>query len=831
MDEVSDYGGAFANGPSRRPDEYEEDGEDEDDEEQSQIDEDDEDDEEADADGDDDEDDDEDEDDDSDDEEDDDDDDDEDDDDEEEDDDEAMDVDDDASPSPRSTSPTTYLRKADARRRAIHPARKLIEAKAYSIEPAAACPHAAHVHAMALSADGTVLLSGGSDGHVRRYDVYATMNGKSMLTLGVRHGFVEGVTKGGVMHSWWANEEVPAVKRERGRDGSDDDDDDDDDERLVSPVHSLAIQKDALWALSGTESGNINLTSIRHEPGVTQHVLRKHKGAVSAMALANNDTELISGGWDSGVYQWDLHTGQVVRSYGGHGGQISSLSFRPLGQKETISRRQSPSVAISLRRSESVSAKGKAEQAEGKDVDMAAAAAAPDKDSAQEPEPEQSPSPTSPRRRSRSARADGDDTNLPSPSTAAGPAPSAEDLAFEAELQKSLGIEASGGVGEDGLPDVKSEPQPASKQKRSGAASSSTPSRRGSNAEEAGGGDGEGDNDSLFGGGSDEDGDGDADADAEADSEADADGDADGDGEAEEDDDQPVSRSARPDGAGVALSKPSGGVNLPGLLGAASASTPSSSATNNLPLPTAGGGSNGSAAPSSSSTPASRLKKPLPLGGLTTVEGFDGDYSLFSNDVFLSTTLGGQALLFDRRVPSKGANVRALPLPEKTPPWCSGAVWAPDGERIYVARRNECVEEWDARMLPSSSSSEEVGIDRSVPWSGARRSSPLHTRTLRLPTSSGPVTSLAFLPNGRHVVCASYDNIRLWDLDKTPSDQSGAGGSGAIPFRIVAGHHGGAVSSLLVDPTSRFLFSASGDRGWMAGATETILISEIDASA
>lgn len=73
-------------------------------------------------------------------------------------------------------------------------------------------------------------------------------------------------------------------------------------ENLVSPVHSLAIQQESLWGLSGTESGNINLYSLRHEPGQLRHVLRKHTSAVSALVLTNDDTELISGGWDRGVH-------------------------------------------------------------------------------------------------------------------------------------------------------------------------------------------------------------------------------------------------------------------------------------------------------------------------------------------------------------------------------------------------------------------------------------------------------------------------------------------------------------------------------------------------
>lgn len=86
-------------------------------------------------------------------------------------------------------------------------------------------------------------------------------------------------------------------------------------ERLVSPVHSLAIQQESLWGLSGTESGNINLCSLRHEPGQLRHVLRQHTSAVSALALTNDDTELISGGWDRSVHVSASVNGRLQRTH------------------------------------------------------------------------------------------------------------------------------------------------------------------------------------------------------------------------------------------------------------------------------------------------------------------------------------------------------------------------------------------------------------------------------------------------------------------------------------------------------------------------------------
>ncbi|CDW95208.1 hypothetical protein [Sporisorium scitamineum] len=153
----------------------------------------------------------------------------------------------------------------------------------------AAAPHSAQIHALALSLDGQTLLTGGSDGYVRKYDVHATMNGKTMLTQNVRHGFVEGITRGGTLTAFWPHEEHFPTNGSTSSSvlnppsGPEKD-------RLIGVVHSLAIQQDALWGLSGSESGNIHLYGVRHDPGVTRHVFRKHKGAVSALALTQDET-------------------------------------------------------------------------------------------------------------------------------------------------------------------------------------------------------------------------------------------------------------------------------------------------------------------------------------------------------------------------------------------------------------------------------------------------------------------------------------------------------------------------------------------------------------
>lgn len=164
-------------------------------------------------------------------------------------------------------------------------------------------------------------------------------------------------------------------------------------------------------------------------------------------------------------------------------------------------------------------------------------------------------------------------------------------------------------------------------------------------------------------------------------------------------------------------------------------------------------------------------------------------------NVLLSSGLNGSIQLWDVRVSYKP--VASLPRSASTPPWCMSAEWSSDGDTIYAGRRNASIEEYSLRKLTS------------LP------------QTLKLPSLSGPVTALHSMPNGRHLLTASRDNLRLCEI--------GDSKSGNAKFLIVPGHHGGTISQLYVDPSNRFLVSLSGDRGWRLGTnTGTVLIYDID---
>jgi transcriptional activator SPT8 len=134
-----------------------------------------------------------------------------------------------------------------------------------------------------------------------------SINSKLMLTVAQRHPFVDSVVKAGVLMTYWEN-----------MDGN-----------VISPVYSLAAQSQGLWLLSGLESGNIRLQSVRHEEGKEIALLKEHTSAVSVLDLTPGERSLLSGSWDKKVLDWDLNVGKTRRSFPASAGQISAIEIRP----------------------------------------------------------------------------------------------------------------------------------------------------------------------------------------------------------------------------------------------------------------------------------------------------------------------------------------------------------------------------------------------------------------------------------------------------------------------------------------------------------------------
>ena len=190
-----------------------------------------------------------------------------------------------------------------------------LAASSYDIVPTIAAPHSTSINAITATPDMRYWFSGGSDCYIRKYDGVASVNGKTLLTVAQRHPFVDSVVKAGVLMSYWDNED-PLAKNTG-------------EEPSLSPVYSLAVQSEALWMLSGLDSGAINLHSVRHDEGKRITYLHKHTNAVSVLTLSKDEKSVLSGSWDKKIYDWDLNTGQMKRSFEESGGQISAIEIRP----------------------------------------------------------------------------------------------------------------------------------------------------------------------------------------------------------------------------------------------------------------------------------------------------------------------------------------------------------------------------------------------------------------------------------------------------------------------------------------------------------------------
>ncbi|KAI9017939.1 WD40-repeat-containing domain protein [Phycomyces nitens] len=209
--------------------------------------------------------------------------------------------------------------------------------QSYDCVPHVAAIHPNPIYSLAATRCYRWIFTGSDDGYVRKWDFFASMNGKLLLTQAQRHQHVESVSMAGVLSSWWEHEEHPEpIAKIEPVDSIADESIGPQAvqgpllEPKASPVYSMDVHAEALWMVLGCDNGSINLVTVRHEEGKCRNVLRHHKGPVSVLKITPSETGVISGSWDRTVAEWDLHTGTIVRSYNGHNSQIASVAFQPI---------------------------------------------------------------------------------------------------------------------------------------------------------------------------------------------------------------------------------------------------------------------------------------------------------------------------------------------------------------------------------------------------------------------------------------------------------------------------------------------------------------------
>ncbi|PON29100.1 hypothetical protein TGAM01_v202208 [Trichoderma gamsii] len=604
-------------------------------------------------------------------------------------------------------------------------------ARLYDIVPTMAAPMSTSINAMAITPDLRYWITGGADGYIRKYDGQGTINGKLALTVAQRHPFVDSVTKAGILMSYWPNEEPAAPGRS-------------DQEQILSSVYSLAVHSEALWLLSGLESGAINLQSVRHDEGKRISCLQKHTNAVSVLTLAPDERSVLSGAWDKNIFDWDLDTGNVKRSFDGSGGQISSIELRP-------------------------------------------ASGAPIPADADDPLPPSTIATNNGAPMGRTSFIGGDDNGSSS------------------GFDKSITVAARG---EDGIVVAAS---PAHESLFGG-------------SDDAGSLFGETTGEQPFGHDDDEFGasmslgQGDASM-GHPDDTTMAGLDSTVTGE-EVKPSEPVQSPSKTDAMDVDTPRPD-----TAAAAAATAPAPASgpedtqvSAMSGISEQTELATDTDTIKAEESSQAPQEQEQPLESQSVADVsEQVDTkrpqspmilssqppptqhEASQISHTTFLSSAIDGTIRIWDRRVPNPVARINNR---AGVPPWCMSACWSPDGNKIYAGRRNGTVEEFDI---------------------GKARRGWQPERVLRFPAGSGAVSAVKPMVNGRHLVCASHDILRLYDLRETRAFKHST-----VPFLIIPGPpRAGVISSLYIDPSSRFMLSAAGTRGWEGTNTEVLIGYEI----
>ena len=564
-----------------------------------------------------------------------------------------------------------------------------LTAQAYDIVPTMAAPHSTSINAVCATPNMKYVFTGGTDGYIRKYDWVDTANGKVPLTVAQKHPFVDSVMKAGSMVTYWENEErslqTPPQNPDEGK--------------WTSPVYSLAVEKQAIWLLSGLESGGINLQTARHSTGQLITTLREHTSAVSVLTLADNESRFLSGSWDKNIHEWDLNTGKVVRSFKGASSQISAIELRPFSSTpvpEVSEAYQDPgNGTFSSNNADKLTS---ANFSTG--PSRRPSALAGNEDAAGSPDG--------------SLFGDGDhgslfgdDTGVAGGGSGSGNAFGDDDddltRALETEMQTSAGPDAASG-------DL------VTQQTGSG------------DAEQA------------------------SKADAESTASVTAAANAE-------------SSMSQAETASATVPTQTEGERLGALV------------TNGLP----------------------HTDEPLTAPPTNDESEIKSELPTQSESTFLDASFDGTLRIWDRRM---ALPIAKIPTDPGTPPWCTGACWSPDGNFFYAGRKNCTVDEYSIHNL------------------GSKRSKP--NRTFRFQQGSGPVYAVRAMPNKRHLVCASQDILRIYDLQQPDTQKHSK-----TPFTIVPGHRGGVISAIHLDPSCRFMLSAAGNRGWEGGGTEVLLGYEV----
>jgi WD40 repeat protein/class 3 adenylate cyclase len=99
-------------------------------------------------------------------------------------------------------------------------------------------------------------------------------------------------------------------------------------------VQAVAVSPDGKWLLTGGKDGTARLWNLA--TGEPVRTFSGHTGAVNSVAFAPTGQQVLTGSADHTARLWDAQTGNAIRTFGGPDGQtdlVSSVAFTPDGQQ------------------------------------------------------------------------------------------------------------------------------------------------------------------------------------------------------------------------------------------------------------------------------------------------------------------------------------------------------------------------------------------------------------------------------------------------------------------------------------------------------------------
>jgi hypothetical protein len=98
-----------------------------------------------------------------------------------------------------------------------------------------------------------------------------------------------------------------------------------------STVRTVAITPDGKFALSGGDAGTIQVWDL--DTGLPVRALNGYTRPVLAIAVTPDGRRVVSGGHDNTVQVWDLETGRLERTLWGHTGPVDAVAVTPDGRR------------------------------------------------------------------------------------------------------------------------------------------------------------------------------------------------------------------------------------------------------------------------------------------------------------------------------------------------------------------------------------------------------------------------------------------------------------------------------------------------------------------